>query len=186
MFVTGSINSQSLSGPLTVRERKQLRKLKAYASYRRKHGVLAVLARKLHHKRVKAGEPSSSARPLPSGVRCTFAEGGVRCAQHALPAAKHCLKHIIHDTQQVLFAPCDDSRGGVSCREPVARLPLPSAACRYHTDPPHYTVFTLKKDDSDSDSESVTSVDSQATRCDTDELPALPHLTRVAPQETIA
>ncbi|XP_026316659.1 KAT8 regulatory NSL complex subunit 2 [Hyposmocoma kahamanoa] len=95
-----SIYSQSQSGPLTVRERRQLRKLKAFAGYKRKHGVDAVLARKLHHKRAKVNEPILN-RPVPSQGRCTFAEGGVRCGNHVLPAAKHCFKHIIHDRHQV-------------------------------------------------------------------------------------
>ncbi|XP_049882727.1 KAT8 regulatory NSL complex subunit 2 isoform X2 [Pectinophora gossypiella] len=153
-----SIYSQSLSGPLTVRERRQLRKLKAFASYRRKHGVDAVLARKLHHKRLKATTPCP--RP-PLAGRCTFAEGGVRCPQPALPAAKHCLKHVLCDTNQVLFVSCGDVRGGVPCREPAPRLPLP-LHCRYHAGPPAYTVFTLKKDGSDSDSDSGSSSGSEA------------------------
>ncbi|XP_063898289.1 KAT8 regulatory NSL complex subunit 2-like [Helicoverpa armigera] len=157
-----SINSQSRSGPLTVRERRQLRKLKAYASYHRKHGNDAVLARKMHHKRAKLNDPCPN-RPIPSQGRCTFTEGGVRCPTHVLPAAKHCLKHILHDRQQVLFNACGDIRGVTSCREPVAKLPLPSAACRYHTDPPVYTVFTLEKHGSDTESEQPsTSDDSHA------------------------
>ncbi|XP_022817030.1 KAT8 regulatory NSL complex subunit 2 isoform X1 [Spodoptera litura] len=148
-----SINAQSRGGPLTVRERRQLRKLKAFASYHRKHGQDAVLARKLHRKRDKLSSTSTATRPLPSQARCTFSEGGVRCPAHVLPAARHCLKHILHDTNQVLFAPCGDTRGVASCREPVAKLPLPSSACRYHTDPPVYTVFNLKKDGSDTESE---------------------------------
>ncbi|CAG5053066.1 unnamed protein product [Parnassius apollo] len=96
-----SINTQARSGPLTVRERRQLRKLKAYAGYHRKHGVDAVLARKLYHKRAKVNDTSSH-RHIPSQGRCTFTEGGVRCANHVLPAAKHCLKHILHDRHQKL------------------------------------------------------------------------------------
>ncbi|XP_068621906.1 KAT8 regulatory NSL complex subunit 2 isoform X2 [Battus philenor] len=150
-----SINSQARGGPLTVRERRQLRKLKAYAGYHRKHGVDAVLARKLHHKRAKVNEPASH-RAVPSQGRCTFTEGGVRCANHVLPAAKHCQKHILHDRHQVLFAACGDPRGCGPCGEPVPRLPLPPA-CRYHAAPPHYQLFTLKKDESDSESESPSS-----------------------------
>ncbi|KAJ8704610.1 hypothetical protein PYW07_011798 [Mythimna separata] len=153
-----SINAQSRSGPLTVRERRQLRKLKAFASYHRKHGNDAVLARKMHHKRAKLNDPCPN-RPIPSQGRCTFTEGGVRCPSHVLPAAKHCLKHILHDRHQVLFNACGDIRGVASCREPIAKLPLPSAACRYHTDPPVYTVFTPKKDGSDSESEPASSSD---------------------------
>ncbi|XP_014364020.2 KAT8 regulatory NSL complex subunit 2 isoform X1 [Papilio machaon] len=147
-----SINAQARGGPLTVRERRQLRKLKAYAGYHRKHGVDAVLARKLHRKRAKVND-SNPHRFVPTPSRCTFAEGGVRCSTSALPAAKHCLKHILHDRHQVLFAACGDERGCAPCREPVARLPLPHT-CRYHADPPPYQVFTLKKDESDSDTES--------------------------------
>ncbi|KAJ0170196.1 hypothetical protein K1T71_014124 [Dendrolimus kikuchii] len=153
-----SINNQARNNPLSVRERRQLRKLKAYASYHRKHGVDAVLARKLHHKRAKVNDPCQN-RPIPSAGRCTFTEGGVRCSTHVLPAAKHCLKHILQDKQQVLFTACGDSRGLSNCKEVVSRLPLPSNKCRYHTDPPHYTVFTLKKDDSGSDSETRISSD---------------------------
>lgn len=153
-----NINSQARTGPLTVRERKQLRKLKAYASYHKKHGVDAVLARKLHHKRAKANE-WCVARSVPAPCRCSFSEGGVRCPSQVLPAAKHCLKHILQDAQQVLFTACGDSRGLFNCKEVVAKLPLPSNKCRYHTDPPQYTIFTLKKDDSDSETESISTSD---------------------------
>ncbi|XP_047541684.1 KAT8 regulatory NSL complex subunit 2 [Vanessa atalanta] len=156
-----SINSQARSGPLTVRERRQLRKLKAYAGYHRKHGVDAVLARKLHHKRARANDILN--RHIPSQGRCTFVEGGVRCSTHALPAAKHCLKHVLHDRQQVLFAACGDVRGGAACGEALAALPLPSARCRYHAAPPVYAAFTLKKDGSDSESESHSSSDLSRT-----------------------
>lgn len=152
-----SINSQARGCPPTVRERRQLRKLKAYAGYHRKHGVDAVLARKLHHKRAKVNDISN--RPIPSQGRCTFTEGGVRCSTQTLPAAKHCLKHILSDGQQVLFTPCGDLRGSVECREAIAKLPLPSTACRYHTGPPAYTSFTLKKEDSSSDFSSHCSSD---------------------------
>uniref|UniRef100_S4PJH9 KAT8 regulatory NSL complex subunit 2 n=5 Tax=Pararge aegeria TaxID=116150 RepID=S4PJH9_9NEOP len=86
-------------------------------------------------------------------------EGGVRCSTHTLPATKHCMKHILQDRHQVLFTACGDLRGSDACREPIAKLPLPSSACRYHTGPPAYTTFTLKKEDTGSDSESNTSSD---------------------------
>ncbi|CAG5053069.1 unnamed protein product [Parnassius apollo] len=60
--------------------------------------------------------------------------------------------------RQVLFTACGDPRGCASCVEPVARLPLPRT-CRYHAAPPPYAVFTLKKDESDSNSESNSSSD---------------------------
>ncbi|XP_061726556.1 KAT8 regulatory NSL complex subunit 2 [Cydia pomonella] len=144
-----SINAQARSGPLTVRERRQLRKLKCYAGYHRKHGHDAVLARKLQRKRAKVNLVAN--RPVPSHARCTFAEGSMRCANNVVPAAKHCLKHIMHDRHQVLFAACGDARGLSACGEARARLPLPAAACRHHAMPPTYTVFTLKKDETDSD-----------------------------------
>ncbi|XP_038217797.1 KAT8 regulatory NSL complex subunit 2 [Zerene cesonia] len=156
-----SINTQARSGPPTARERRQLRKLKAFAGYHKRHGVDAVLARKLHKKRAKVNEIPSN-RGNPSQGRCTFTEGGVRCSTHTLPAAKHCLRHILHDRQQVLFKQCGDPRGGVPCREPVAKLPLPSTTCRYHTGPPAYTTFTLKKDESSCDEDSHSSSDSDA------------------------
>ncbi|KAG6445218.1 hypothetical protein O3G_MSEX003781 [Manduca sexta] len=157
-----SINTQARSGPLTVRERRQLRKLKAYASYHKKHGVDAVLSRKLQHKRARVSA-GAGAGAVPACARCVFAEGGVRCAARALPAAKHCLRHVLHDRHQVLFTCCGDNRGVSSCRETVAKTPLPSSRCRYHTDPPLYTVFTLKKDESDSDSDSHTSSEASHT-----------------------
>ncbi|XP_041988624.1 KAT8 regulatory NSL complex subunit 2 [Aricia agestis] len=147
-----SINSQARSG-VTVRERRQLRQLKAYAGYRRAAGRAAVMARQLHKRRARVREHPRGA-PQP---RCRFAEGGVRCDTNALPAARYCLKHILNDPHQVLFKMCGDTRGVARCREVVARGPLPSAACRYHTGVPTYTPFTLKKDESDSDSESRSS-----------------------------
>ncbi|CAH0716882.1 unnamed protein product, partial [Brenthis ino] len=140
-----SIDSQARSGPLTVKERRQLRKLKAFAGYHRKHGVDAVLARKLHHKRARMHDGGT--RPYSQG-RCTFAEGGVRCVAPALPAARHCARHVLCDVHQVLFKACGDLRGSVECREAIAKLPLPSNSCRYHTGPPVYTTFSLKKEES--------------------------------------
>ncbi|XP_052742977.1 KAT8 regulatory NSL complex subunit 2 [Bicyclus anynana] len=174
-----SINSQARSGPLTVRERRQLRKLRAYAGYHRKHGVDAVLARKLHHKRARVNDTSQRHALVHQG-RCTFVEGGVRCAAHTLPATKHCMKHILHDRQQVLFGACGDVRGSAACREPVARLPLASAACRYHTGPPPYTTFTLKKEDTGSDSESHSSSDLSHTEAQSPELRTEPELDPIA------
>ncbi|XP_045530890.1 KAT8 regulatory NSL complex subunit 2 isoform X1 [Pieris brassicae] len=160
-----SINTQSKSGPQTVRERRQIRKLKAYASYHRKYRSEAILAKKLQKKRAKVNEIPTN-RGNPQQGRCSFTEGGVRCSTHTLPATKHCLKHILHDRQQVLFKQCNDQRGGVACREPIAKLPLASNACRYHTGPPVYATFTLKKDETDSDADSHSSSESD------DELPS--------------
>ncbi|XP_053621409.1 KAT8 regulatory NSL complex subunit 2-like isoform X2 [Plodia interpunctella] len=166
-----SINAQAVSGPLSARERRQLRKLLAYQSYRRPHGVNAVLARKLNHKRNKR---DNNPHPRNQSLsRCAHADGG-RCARAALPAARHCLRHVLHDAHQVLFAACGDTRGLCVCAEPIPKLPLPSSACRYHTNPPVYTAFTLKKDESDSETESRTSVDSQDIRELEDNLPAHP------------
>ncbi|KAM3955367.1 KAT8 regulatory NSL complex subunit dim gamma-tubulin 1 [Aphomia sociella] len=144
-----NINTQARSGPLSIRERRQLRKLKAYAGYHRKHGVEALLARKLHQKRTKL-ERAERAGCGPRG--CAFADDGARCEARALPAARHCRRHVLRDHRQVLFARCGAIGPGGACSEPVARLPLPATTCRYHATPPAYTVFTLKKDDSDSDS----------------------------------
>ncbi|XP_013183523.1 KAT8 regulatory NSL complex subunit 2 [Amyelois transitella] len=155
-----SINSQAGTGPLSARERRQLRQLKAFASYRRPLGVGAVLARKLSHKRAKRDNNPRNA----SIGRCIFTDDVVRCTHHALPAAKYCYKHILHDSQQVLFSACGDSRGLSVCGEPIPKLPLPSSSCRYHTNPPVYTAFTLKKDESDSETESRSSLDSHDIR----------------------
>ncbi|KAL0859227.1 hypothetical protein ABMA27_011040 [Loxostege sticticalis] len=174
-----SINSQARSGPLTVRERRQLRKLKAYAAHHRKHGVDALLARKLHHKRAKQGTEHSN-RPIPSQGRCTFMEESVRCGNPVLPASKHCLKHILHDRHQVLFTACGDVRGVVACREPCAKLPVATPACRYHTAPPPYTPFTLKKDDSGSDSDSESTSDASEVDAPRTPAPAVPESDRSA------
>ncbi|XP_045490091.1 KAT8 regulatory NSL complex subunit 2 [Pieris rapae] len=159
-----SISTQSKSGPQTVRERWQMRKLKAYASYHKKYRAEAILAKKLQKKRAKVNEIKN--RGNPQQGRCSFTEGGVRCSMHTLPATKHCLKHILSDRQQVLFKQCNDQRGGVACREPIAKLPLASTVCRYHTGPPVYATFTLKKDETDSDAGSHSSSDTD------DEIPS--------------
>ncbi|XP_028174477.1 KAT8 regulatory NSL complex subunit 2-like, partial [Ostrinia furnacalis] len=152
-----SINAQARSGPLTVRERRQLRKLKAYAAHHRRHGMDAVLARKLTHKRAKQGtEPSN--RPIPSQSRCTYTEESVRCGNPVLPASKHCLKHILHDSNQVLFVPCSSARGVGACREAVPLLPA-APLCRYHAPVPAHQVFHMRKDESKDGSESEVTSD---------------------------
>jgi len=77
----------------------------------------------------------------PPTPKCSFQDGGVKCAQPALPLTKHCARHVLHDGAQLLFRPCGaPTLGGQDqCREPVVDL-APETRCIYHTRMPPPTV----------------------------------------------
>ncbi|KAJ9579647.1 hypothetical protein L9F63_004726 [Diploptera punctata] len=130
----------------SVREQKLYEKLQSLNHYHKRSGAEAVLHKKALEKRAQATE-GLNIRPAPT-AKCIFTEGGVKCGEKTLPVAKHCLKHILEDSHQVLFRPCGCRRADFICREPVPNI-LEGASCVYHTNlPPPLpaTSMSLKMD----------------------------------------
>ncbi|XP_076680803.1 KAT8 regulatory NSL complex subunit dim gamma-tubulin 1 isoform X3 [Andrena cerasifolii] len=101
----------------SVKEKKIYEKLKALNRYHRRSGVEAILYRKSLERRAQATD--GTAQKIPSISKCIFTEGGVKCGERTLPAAKHCRKHILKDQHQVLFKACGAIRADIECHEPV-------------------------------------------------------------------
>ncbi|XP_053704931.1 KAT8 regulatory NSL complex subunit 2 isoform X1 [Synchiropus splendidus] len=103
-----SIGSSLLTGPegLSMKERENLKKLKALRRYRRRYGVEALLHRQLRERRqaVTEGAPQSTLRSQQE--KCIFFEEGYSCTNPCLPMARHCVAHILQDSNQVLFKLC--------------------------------------------------------------------------------
>lgn len=86
----GSITNQVRTNP---KEEKLYKKIKAYNSYHKKHGVEAILNKKVQTLRMKKMDATAS-KP-PTYTKCSFTEGGIKCCERALPVARHCRKHIL-------------------------------------------------------------------------------------------
>ncbi|XP_069703701.1 KAT8 regulatory NSL complex subunit 2 isoform X2 [Periplaneta americana] len=125
-----SIHNQSRE---SLREQRLYEKLRSLNHYHKRSGVEAVLHKKALERRAHATE-GVHIRPAPT-AKCIFTEGGVKCGERTLPVAKHCLKHILEDSHQVLFRPCGCRRADFLCREPVPNI-LEGASCVYHTNLP--------------------------------------------------
>lgn len=91
--------------------------MKALNRYHRRSGVEAILYRKSLERRAQA--TVGPTQKIPSISKCIFTEGGVKCGEKTLPAAKHCRKHILKDQHQVLFKACGAVRADIECHEPV-------------------------------------------------------------------
>ncbi|XP_076023180.1 KAT8 regulatory NSL complex subunit 2 [Genypterus blacodes] len=130
-----SLGSSLLTGPegLSMKERENLKKLKALRRYRRRYGVEALLHRQLRERRqaVTEGAPQSHTRTVHE--KCVSFEDGVRCPNPCLPMTRHCISHICQDNNQVLFkmcpgltdVPCDRSVHMGQSEEPCCPLHLP-------------------------------------------------------------
>ncbi|KAK9873980.1 hypothetical protein WA026_002331 [Henosepilachna vigintioctopunctata] len=132
------------------KEQRLYKKLKAYNSYHKAHGVEAILSKKLYDLRAKVTEgipPKSN-----SFTKCLFTEGGVKCGERTLPLAKHCRKHILEDPNQVLFRSCGRVRADVECNTPVEAI-FDDSTCKLHADIPSLKSYNQTRKDSESDYE---------------------------------
>ncbi|XP_071446177.1 KAT8 regulatory NSL complex subunit 2 isoform X2 [Hetaerina americana] len=117
-----------------AREQKLYEKLKALNRYHRRNcGVEALLHKKARDRRAQLTDGTTLR--LPPTARCVFTEGGVRCPERSLPLAKHCSKHILLDTHQVLFRHCGCTKAGFTCLEPVVNT-FEDASCVFHVSLP--------------------------------------------------
>ncbi|KAG7323300.1 hypothetical protein KOW79_013002 [Hemibagrus wyckioides] len=137
-----TIGSSLLTGPegLSIKERENLRKLKALRRYRRRYGVEALLHRQLRERRqavTEGGTPQAhSVRP---SQRCISFVEGTRCSNPCLPMTRHCVSHIYQDSSQVLFKMCPGLKD-VPCDRPVHMGQSEEPRCPLHLSlpPPMY------------------------------------------------
>ncbi|KAJ8390190.1 hypothetical protein AAFF_G00109290 [Aldrovandia affinis] len=137
-----TIGSSLLTGPegLSMKERENLKKLKALRRYRRRYGVEALLHRQLRERRLAATEGSAmQAHAARSSQRCISFVEGARCSNQSLPMTRHCVSHIYQDSNQVLFKMCPGLKD-VPCDRPVHMGQSEEPRCPLHLSlpPPMY------------------------------------------------
>ncbi|KAM4737146.1 KAT8 regulatory NSL complex subunit 2 isoform 1-T1 [Anableps anableps] len=149
-----TLGSSLLTGPegLSMKERENLKKLKALRRYRRRYGVEALLHRQLRERRQAVTEGASQLHMRTVGEICMAFVDGVRCANPCLPVARHCLSHICQDSNQVLFkicpglkdAPCDRTVHLGQSDDPRCplHLTLPPPMYQPEQEPPPQEHFT--------------------------------------------
>ncbi|KAF4522704.1 hypothetical protein B566_EDAN012721 [Ephemera danica] len=120
----------------TAEDLAAYRKLQALNHYRKLYGTEAVLHKKAKDRKAQALLVSNSNRQGHAS-RCSFTEGGVKCDDKALPMAKLCQRHILNDTQQLLFRACGVSKAELPpCKEPVLAV-FSDTTCLCHRDFPN-------------------------------------------------
>ncbi|XP_020773596.1 LOW QUALITY PROTEIN: KAT8 regulatory NSL complex subunit 2 [Boleophthalmus pectinirostris] len=139
-----TLGSSLLTGPegLSLKERENLKKLKALRRYRRRYGTEALLHRQLRERRqaLTDGAPQPYVRTV-TEMCAAFVDGG-RCSNPCLPMTRHCLTHIHQDSSQVLFRlcpglkdlPCDRTVHMGQSEEPRCPLHLPLPPPLYQPD----------------------------------------------------
>ncbi|XP_076268139.1 KAT8 regulatory NSL complex subunit dim gamma-tubulin 1 isoform X2 [Rhynchophorus ferrugineus] len=130
------------------KEQRLYKKLKQYTKYHRAYGEEAILSKRLHDLRSKI----SDGLPVkPNNFsKCTFTEGGVKCGERSLPMAKHCRKHILEDSNQVLFKACGKSNGDVECCTPIEAI-FDDSTCKLHMEIPPIRSYNQPRKESESD-----------------------------------
>uniref|UniRef100_A0A8C9X1T8 KAT8 regulatory NSL complex subunit 2 n=1 Tax=Sander lucioperca TaxID=283035 RepID=A0A8C9X1T8_SANLU len=133
-----TLGSSLLTGPegLSMKERENLKKLKALRRYRRRYGVEALLHRQLRERR-QAGPFGPQTCRL-SNTCISFVEG-TRCTNPCMPMTRHCVSHIFQDGNQVLFKMCPGLKD-VPCERTVHMGQSDDPRCPLHLTlpPPMY------------------------------------------------
>lgn len=122
-----SLGWKNNSYEVPLESQKLQKKLYALQHYHKARGSEALLQKKSYDRR----------RAITDGLlyrhtnqpKCHFLEGGKKCTGSVVPLSKFCLKHILKDTQQVLFRPC---RGPKECLKPVVPY-KENVSCLIHT-----------------------------------------------------
>lgn len=127
-----TLGSSLLTGPegLSLKERENLKKLKALRRYRRRYGSEALLHRQLRERRqaLTEGAPQPYLRTVTD--ICSSSDG-TRCTNPCLPMTRHCLSHIYQDSNQVLFKLCPGLKE-VPCDRPVHMGQSDDPRCPLH------------------------------------------------------
>lgn len=136
-----SLGSSLLTGPegLSMKERENLKKLKALRRYRRRYGVEALLHRQLRERRQAITEGAPQPHSGRANQRCISFVEGTRCSNQSLPMTRHCVSHIYQDSNQVLFKVCPGLKD-VPCDRPVHMGQSEDPRCPLHLTlpPPMY------------------------------------------------
>lgn len=127
--------------PDTPAERRAFAKLRCLRRFQRHRGVEALLHHQLQEKRLQVTQ-GVNYRPPPV-PKCTFVDCGVKCTNAALPLTKHCTKHVLNDSSQMLFRSCGAIVHDNECREPVINF-SEDTRCVYHTMMPSMPPPPLK------------------------------------------
>ncbi|XP_008317208.1 KAT8 regulatory NSL complex subunit 2 isoform X2 [Cynoglossus semilaevis] len=103
-----TLGSSLLTGPegLSMKERENLKKLKALRRYRRRYGVEALLHRQLRERRQALSEGAQQPFSRTVHEKCISFVDGTPCTNPCLPMTRHCVFHIHQDGNQVLFKTC--------------------------------------------------------------------------------
>ncbi|KAG5891997.1 hypothetical protein JTB14_007745 [Gonioctena quinquepunctata] len=130
------------------KEQRLYKKLKALNNYHKYHGDDAILNKRLKEMRVKGTDGYNAKGQMYS--KCLFSEGGVKCGERSLPLSKYCQRHILEDTNQVLFKACGVLTGGVNCPTPIAAI-FDESTCPLHLEIPPLRSYSIPRKDSESD-----------------------------------
>ncbi|XP_028848393.1 KAT8 regulatory NSL complex subunit 2-like [Denticeps clupeoides] len=136
-----TLSTSLLTGPeaLSMKERENLRKLKALRRYRRRYGVEALLHRQLRERRQAVTEGANQTHSMRLSQRCISFVEGTRCSNQCLPMTRHCVSHIYQDSSQVLFRLCPGLKD-MPCDRPVHMGQSEDPRCPLHLSlpPPMY------------------------------------------------
>lgn len=147
----------------SAKEKKIYEKLKALNRYHRRSGVESILYRKSLERRAQTSEGAT--QKIPSISKCIFTEGGVKCGEKTLPAAKHCRKHILKDQHQVLFKACGAVRADIECHEPVPVIF--DTNCVFHMNlPPECKLEPMKFKEVKTEVQEMSVTDNQSMEID--------------------
>ncbi|XP_054627455.1 KAT8 regulatory NSL complex subunit 2 [Dunckerocampus dactyliophorus] len=136
-----SIGGSLLTGPegLSMKEKENLKKLKALRRYRRRYGVEALLHRQLRERRQAVTEGATLPHARTVQEKCISFVDGTRCTNSCLPMTHHCVSHIFQDSNQVLFKTCPGMKD-VPCDRTVHMGQSDEPRCPLHLTlpPPMY------------------------------------------------
>lgn len=136
-----TLGSSLLTGPegLSLKERENLKKLKALRRYRRRYGTEALLHRQLRERRQALTEGAPQPHTQTGNEKCIFFVDGTRCSNPCLPMTRHCLLHIYQDSNQVLFKVCPGLKD-IPCNRTVHMGQSEEPRCPLHLSlpPPLY------------------------------------------------
>ncbi|KAM3618636.1 uncharacterized protein V6R79_022902 [Siganus canaliculatus] len=154
-----TLGSSLLTGPegLSMKERENLKKLKALRRYRRRYGVEALLHRQLRERRQAVTEGAPQPHTRAAMEQCVAFVDGSRCTSPCLPLTRHCVSHIYQDSNQVLFkmcpglkdVPCDRTVHMGQSDDPRCPLHLSLPPPMYqpeHEPPPQAQISTAGRD----------------------------------------
>ncbi|KAL1124496.1 hypothetical protein AAG570_001122 [Ranatra chinensis] len=119
-------------GRVSAKEQKVYDKLKALNGYQKRSPTetVAYIANLEKRAKEKAG---ANYKPTGHNPKCTFTEGGVRCAKATLPLTKFCFKHILDDPNQLIFKACGCRKpDSTECRETICSNLSSSETCLLH------------------------------------------------------